>query len=61
LENIKGVQISGPTSNAVSIADAIGEYAFDLADPAVASQDDLNFLRRIILDQVNARKQALQT
>ena len=61
LENIKGVQISGPTSNSVSIADAIGEYAFDLADPAVASQDDLNFLKRIILDQVNTRKQALQT
>ena len=61
LENIKGVQISGPTSNSVSIADAIGEYAFDLADPTVASQDDLNFLKRIILDQVNTRKQALQT
>ena len=61
LENIRGVQISGPTSNSVSIADAIGEYAFDLADPTVASQDDLNFLKRIILDQVNTRKQALQT
>jgi len=61
LENIKGVQISGPTSNSVSIADAIGEYVFDVADPAVASQDDLNFLKRIVLDQVNTRKQALQT
>ena len=61
LENIKGVQISEPTSKSVSIADAIGEYAFDLVDPAVASQDDLNFLKRIVLDQVNTRKQELET
>ncbi len=61
LENIKGVQISEPTSKSVSIADAIDEYAFDLVDPAVVSQDDLNFLKRIILDQVNTRKQELET
>jgi hypothetical protein len=60
LENIKGVQIGEPTLKSVSIADAIGEYAFDLVDPAVVSRDDLNFLKRIVLDQVNMRKQELK-
>lgn len=61
LGSIREVRIIEPTPKSVRIADPIGEYVFDVVDPAVASQDDLSFLRRIILDQVNMRKQELET
>ena len=66
-ENIEGIligetiskYISAPACTRVSIVDRSGEYIFYMMDPSVVNQDDLNFFKRIVLDQVDARKQEL--
>ena len=60
LENIEGISMGGAISKYVSIADTAGEYIFHLMDPRVVNLDDLNFFKRIVFYQVNARKQELE-
>jgi len=61
LENLRGISMGGLVLKYVSISDAQREYIFHLSNPSVRDESELGSLKKIVFDQVNVRKQELET
>ena len=61
LEHVRGISMGGALIKYVSIAHAQGEYTFHLLNPRVMNKEELSFFKKNVFDQVNSRKQELET